>query len=152
MVWAFKIVFFFKLFFYFSFRTTYANARFKLDKAYSVCFDGKLFVKKIIFLTSHPKTLFIFIVHFVLLSLSLSLLISKKIYIQKETSKKHKAEQRVQRGKQIKEKRNRKNKKTNEANKELITKKRTKEYRDRITRGEFSSPRPIKKRATKISE
>ena len=44
------------------------------------------------------------------------------------------------------------NKKTSEANKELITKKRTKEHRDRITRGESPSPRPIKKRATKVSE
>ena len=30
--------------------------------------------------------------------------------------------------------------------------KRTKEHRDRITRGESPSPRPIKKRATKKSE
>ena len=45
-----------------------------------------------------------------------------------------------------------KNKKINGTNKELITKKRTKEHRDRITRGESPSPRPIKKRATKISE
>ena len=45
-----------------------------------------------------------------------------------------------------------KNKKTNRANKKLITKKRTKEHRDRITRGESPSPRLIKKRATKISE
>ena len=30
--------------------------------------------------------------------------------------------------------------------------KRTKEHRDRITRGESPSPRPIKKRATKISK
>ena len=30
--------------------------------------------------------------------------------------------------------------------------KRTKEHRDRITRGESPSSRPIKKRATKISE
>ena len=44
------------------------------------------------------------------------------------------------------------NKKTSEANKELITKKRTEEHRDRITRGESPSPRPIKKRATKVSE
>ena len=34
----------------------------------------------------------------------------------------------------------------------LIIKKRTKEHRDRITRGESPSPRPIKKRATKVSE
>ena len=51
-----------------------------------------------------------------------------------------------------KEKRRRKNKKTNRANEKLITKKRTKEHRDRITRGESPSPRPIKERATKISE
>ena len=34
----------------------------------------------------------------------------------------------------------------------LTTKKRTKEHRDRITRGESPSPRPIKKSATKVSE
>ena len=51
-----------------------------------------------------------------------------------------------------KEKRKRKNKKTNGANEKLITKKRTKEHRDRITRGESPSPRPIKERATKISK
>ena len=56
-------------------------------------------------------------------------------------------------GNKHKERRKRKkNKKTNGNNKELITKKRTKEHRDRITRGESPSPRPIKKRATKISE
>ena len=49
-------------------------------------------------------------------------------------------------------KRKRKNKKTNGANEKLITKKRTKEHRDRITRGESPSPRPNKKRATKTSE
>ena len=39
-----------------------------------------------------------------------------------------------------------------ETNKELITKERTKEQRERITRGESLSLRPIKKRTTKISE
>ena len=39
-----------------------------------------------------------------------------------------------------------------ENNKELITKKRTKEHRDRIPKGESPSPRPIKKRTIKISE
>ena len=47
------------------------------------------------------------------------------------------------------QKRKQKNKRSKQ---ELITKKRTKEHRDRITRGESPSPRPIKKRATKISE
>ena len=51
-----------------------------------------------------------------------------------------------------KEKRKRNNKKTNGANEKLITKKRTKEHRDRITIGESPSLRPIKERATKISE
>ena len=45
----------------------------------------------------------------------------------------------------------RENKKQTEQ-KKLNTMKRTKEHRDRITRGESPSPRPIKKRATKISE
>ena len=76
-------------------------------------------------------------------------LISKKNYI--KTSGKQKDKQRVQRRKQ-KRRRKEENKKTSEANKELITKKRTKKHRDRITRGESPSPRPIKKRATKISE
>ena len=44
------------------------------------------------------------------------------------------------------------NKNTGETNKKLITQKRTKEHRDRITRGESPSPRPIKKCATKVSE
>ena len=39
-----------------------------------------------------------------------------------------------------------------EINEELITKKRTKEHRDRITRGESPSPRPIKERTTKINK
>ena len=47
------------------------------------------------------------------------------------------------------QKRKQKNKQSKQ---ELITKKRTKEHWDRITRGESPSPRPIKKRATKISE
>ena len=48
-----------------------------------------------------------------------------------------------------KQKRKQKHKRSKQ---KLITKKRTKEHRDRITRGESPSPRPIKKRATKISE
>ena len=76
-------------------------------------------------------------------------MISKKNYI--KTSGKHKDKQREQRRKQ-KRRRKEENKKTSEANKELITKKRTKKHRDRITRGESPSPRPIKKRATKVSE
>ena len=36
--------------------------------------------------------------------------------------------------------------------KKLITKERTKEQRERITRGESPSPRPIKERTTKISK
>ena len=39
-----------------------------------------------------------------------------------------------------------------ENNKELSTKKRTKEQREGITRGESPSPRPIKKRTTKKGE
>ena len=45
-----------------------------------------------------------------------------------------------------------KRKQTETTKSKLITKKRTKEHRDRITRGESSSPRSIKKRATKVSE
>ena len=76
-------------------------------------------------------------------------LISKKIIL--KTSRKHKAAQRVQRREQKKEKKRRKQEHKRN-NKKLITKKRTKEHRDRITRGEFPSPRPIKKSATKVSE
>ena len=42
--------------------------------------------------------------------------------------------------------------KQTETSKELITKERTKKQRERITRGESPSPRPIKERTTKISE
>ena len=34
----------------------------------------------------------------------------------------------------------------------LITNERAKEHRERITKGEFPSPRPIKKGATEISQ
>ena len=50
------------------------------------------------------------------------------------------------------EKGKKKRKQTETTNSKLITEKRTKEHRDRITRGESPSPRPIKKRATKVSE
>ena len=50
------------------------------------------------------------------------------------------------------QKERRKRKQTETTNSKLITEKRTKEHRDRITRGEFPSLRPIKKRATKVSE
>ena len=83
-------------------------------------------------------------------------MISKKIILKER--KKTKTTQRIQRGEQ---KRKRKEKKKTE-NKDikkkkknqpsLITKKRTKEHRDRITRGESPSPRPIKKSATKVSK
>ena len=78
-------------------------------------------------------------------------MISKKIIL--KNLKKTKAAERVQRREQ-KRKKNRKeeNKSTSETNKKLITKKRTKEHRDRITRGESPSPRPIKKSATKVSK
>ena len=49
-------------------------------------------------------------------------------------------------------KRKKRRKQTETTKSILITEKRTKEHRDRITRGESPSPRPIKKRATKISE
>ena len=42
--------------------------------------------------------------------------------------------------------------KQTETSKELITKERTKKQRERITRGESPSPRPIKESATKISK
>ena len=57
-----------------------------------------------------------------------------------------------ERNKHKERRKRKKNKKTNGNNKELVTKKRTKEHRDRFTRGESPSPRPIKKEATKISE
>ena len=78
-------------------------------------------------------------------------LISKKIYIKKRPHENIRQNREYREGNR-KRKKKRKNKKTIEANKELITKKRTKEHRDRITKGESPSPRPIKKRATKISE
>ena len=43
-------------------------------------------------------------------------------------------------------------KKIKKKEKILITKERTKERRERITRGESPSPKPIKKRATKRSQ
>ena len=78
-------------------------------------------------------------------------LISKRIYIKKRPHENIRQNREYKEGNK-KRKKKRKNKKTIEANKELITKKRTKERRDRITRGESPSPRPIKMRATKISE
>ena len=51
-----------------------------------------------------------------------------------------------------KQRENTRENKSRKSKKELNTMKRTKEHRDRITRGESPSPRPIKKRATKISE
>ena len=79
--------------------------------------------------------------------------ISKKIILKKH--KRTKTTQRIQRGEQKrKKKRKEKNKKTKtqENQQRLITKKRTKEHRDRITRGESPSPRPIEKSATKVSK
>ena len=75
-------------------------------------------------------------------------MISKKIILKPQENKRTNREYRGGNKKRRKEE----NKKTSEANKELITKKRTKKHRDRITRGESPSPRPIKKRATKVSE
>ena len=63
------------------------------------------------------------------------------MYIQKATS----CKRSVRQTKDYK-KRNEKTKK------KLITKERTKEQRERITRGESPSPRPIKERTTKISK
>uniref|UniRef100_A0A7N2L2T1 Uncharacterized protein n=1 Tax=Quercus lobata TaxID=97700 RepID=A0A7N2L2T1_QUELO len=57
--------------------------------------------------------------------------------------------QRIQRRKQTKKGEEEKRKQTETTTSKLITEKRTKEHRDRITRGESPSPRPIKKRATK---
>ena len=61
---------------------------------------------------------------------------------EKETNKKR----------EEKEKKKKRRKQTETTKSKLITEKRTKEHRDRITRGESPSPRPIKKRATKVSE
>ena len=78
-------------------------------------------------------------------------LISKKIIL--KNHKRTKTTQRIQRGEQ-KEKKEKKRKKTKTQEKQqrLITKKRTKEHRARITRGESPSPRPVKKSATKVSK
>ena len=77
-------------------------------------------------------------------------MISKKIILKNHKKTKGKTESTKKETK--KGRRKGENKKTSEANKELITKKRTKEHRDRIARGESPSPRPIKKRATNVSE
>ena len=58
----------------------------------------------------------------------------------------------IQRGEQKEKRKEKKKTKTQEKQQRLITKKRTKEHRDRITRGESPSPRPIKKSATKVSK
>ena len=79
-------------------------------------------------------------------------MISKKIYIKKKPHENIRQNREYREGNKQKRKEKEKNKKTSGANKELITKKRTKEHKDRITRGESPSPKPIKKRATKISE
>ena len=77
-------------------------------------------------------------------------MISKKIILKKH--KRTKTTQRIQRGEQ-KRKRKEKKKTITQGNQQrLITKKRIKEHRDRITRGESPSPRPVKKNATKGSE
>ena len=77
-------------------------------------------------------------------------MISKKIILKKPHE--NIRQNREYREGNIKRKKKRRNKNTSEANKKLITKKRTKEHRDRITRGESPSPRPTKKSATKASE
>ena len=70
-------------------------------------------------------------------------LISKKdVYSKSYLMKKHKAEQRVQKKKQTETNRQKK----------LITTERTKEQKERITRGESLSPRPIKKKTAKRSK
>ena len=51
-----------------------------------------------------------------------------------------------------KEKRKEQKTKTQKNQQRLITNERTKEHRDRITRGEAPSPRPVKKSATKVSK
>ena len=66
--------------------------------------------------------------------------------------KRTKAAHREQRGEQKRKKKRKKETRTQGNQQKLITKKRTKEHRDRITRGEFPSPRPVKKSATKVSE
>ena len=70
------------------------------------------------------------------------------MYIQEATSWKN-----IRQNKEYKErKKQKKTTKQTKTNKELITKERTKEQRERITRGESPSPRPIKKRTTKRSK
>ena len=78
-------------------------------------------------------------------------MISKKIIL--KNHKKAKTTHRVQRGEQKRKKEKKRKKTRTQGNQQrLITKKRTKEHRDRITRGESPSPRPVKKSATKVSE
>ena len=78
-------------------------------------------------------------------------LISKKIILKKPHENiRQNREYREGNKKKRKKKRRKQEHKRNQQ--KLITKKRTKEHRDRITRGESPSPRPIKKSATKVSE
>ena len=58
----------------------------------------------------------------------------------------------MQRGEKKDKRKEKKKTKTQENQQRLITKKRTKEHKDRITRGESPSPRPVKKSATKVSK
>ena len=81
-------------------------------------------------------------------------MISKKIILKKH--KRTKTTQRIQRGEQKRKKKRKEKKRTENKNtrnqQRLITKKRTKEHRDRFTRGESPNPRPIEKSATKVSK
>ena len=75
--------------------------------------------------------------------------ISKKMYIQRATSRKTKGRARITE-KETNNKKRQQNKQ--KPTKELSTEQRIKERRERITRGDSPSPSPIKKRTTKESE
>ena len=77
-------------------------------------------------------------------------MISKKIIL--KSTREQRQHKGYREGNKKKKEKKRKKTKTQENQQRLITKKRTKEHRDRITRGESPSPRPIKKSATKVSK
>ena len=76
-------------------------------------------------------------------------MISKKIILKNLKKTEGSTESTVKGTKKEKKMRKQEHKRNQQ---KLITKKRTKEHRNRITRGESPSPRPIKKSATKVSE
>ena len=76
-------------------------------------------------------------------------MISKKIIL--KNTREQRQHKGYREGNRKKKEKKKTKTKTQEKQQRLITKKRTKEHRDRITRGESPSPRPVKKSATKVS-